>query len=97
MDRQRHIPAGGRVLGQPAQVTIREMQVVPQLFIEVVDTVGTIAASEPCLRITNPMSGLAVFCPCSPEGARNIIKILTPLASSDQVQGGSDGSTTVHE
>lgn len=91
------VPAGGRLLGAPQQVAITEQQVVPLLYIEVVDNVAGIAAAETVLRVINPLSGLAVFCPISPQGVDNLIRILAPHGATAINGGGADGESTVHE
>lgn len=91
------LPAGGRLLGAPQQVAIIEQQVVPLLYIELVNQVGGVATEETCMRIVNPLSGLAVFCPISPQGAATLAGMFQRYADSHVDRGGADGSATVHE
>lgn len=88
---------GGRLLGAPQQVALTEIQVTPLLYVDVQDGIGPITTTGKLLRVIDPLSSRAVFSPITPQGARNLIEKLTPLASDEPAQGGSDGDTAVYE
>lgn len=88
---------GGRLIGQPQQLVITSQEVVPQLYLELLDDVGGIPSKVKVLRVFNPLSGLAVFCPLSPAGARRFAVELEKYASEHLDQGGQNGSTALHE
>lgn len=92
------LPNGrARLLGQSQTLEITETAIAPALYIEIVTDVMGLPLRGHCLRIIDPTSQRAVFCPCTPQAARTIAAHLLQYADEHTSREDPNGSATVHE
>jgi hypothetical protein len=92
-----HGLAGGRILGQPQQLALTEIRLVPALNISIVDGLGGTRFDGSHLLVADPTTGKALVCPLSRQAALSVIGVLQAYAQGEATLEGVESDGPVSE